>query len=366
MLDIRALGGEMLWLWLFLGSSLALSFGAGLADRKARSRKQDKQEAKKTKKTKKAKKTSVDATSSKPTLVIEIEDEPALPRVGYEEDEAVDPTKVGEVAVLGAPALPVLYDQDAAVDEPTHAGALIVTSAFAQSDTGRRRKRNEDSVLVADDDGLYVVADGMGGYSGGEVASNLAVETIATAFKERRFEGPAHADIPKRASELARAIQMANLNIHKTASSDPRLEGMGTTVCAARFSSNKQRLYVGHVGDSRIYRLRDGQLKQMTADHTMKDLGVEGPTAAHLSRAVGVWPTVPIDVVLAKPMPGDVYLLCSDGLTKMVSNDVISQVLAHEKPNEAAGKLVHAANENGGKDNISVIVVQVHASRMAA
>ncbi len=200
----------------------------------------------------------------------------------------------------------------------------------------------------------------MGGYSGGELASKLAVSTISKAFDADAFEGSPHESLPKRASELARAIQMANAVIHEKAESDPALEGMGTTVVAARFSANKQRLYIGHVGDSRVYRLRNGELKQMTADHTMKDFGVEGPQGAHLSRAVGVWPVVPIDVVLVKPQAGDVYLLCSDGLTKMVPNETIAKVLREEKsPSVAVTQLVDAANANGGKDNITVIVVRV-------
>jgi len=135
---------------------------------------------------------------------------------------------------------------------------------------------------------------------------------------------------------------------------------MGTTICAARFSANKQRLYVGHVGDSRVYCFRNGKLRQMTSDHTMKDLGVTGEGAAHLSRAVGVWPVVPIDVVFGKPQPGDLYVLCSDGLTKMVTDEDIGLVLAtNAAPSVVAEALVKAANDHGGKDNVSVIVVRV-------
>jgi protein phosphatase len=152
---------------------------------------------------------------------------------------------------------------------------------------------------------------------------------------------------------------MANEAIYEKAQKQRELEGMGTTVCAARFSPTKQRLYVAHVGDSRIYRFRRGALKQMTADHTMKDFGVRGESATHLSRAVGIWPRVPIDIVLAKPQPGDVYLLCSDGLSKMVSDDELAKVLANEKPQEAVDRLIAAANAHGGMDNITVIVVKI-------
>ena len=276
-------------------------------------------------------------------------------------------TLVGEGSASGkhlaAPTRKIVYDEDAAADEPTHAGALILVTGAAQTDRGLRRRHNEDSVLAREDEGIFVVADGMGGYRGGEVASKLAVSTIEDAFTMRHFEGPEHDSIPPRASELARAIQMANDAILAKASTDAQLEGMGTTLCAARFSPNKQRVYIGHVGDSRVYLMRGRELRQMTHDHTMRELGVSGQGAAHLSRAVGVWPAVPIDIVLGKPQPGDLYLLCSDGLTKMVSDAAIGDVLRQSAtPREAAEALVDLANKNGGKDNVTVVVVRVDAA----
>ena len=288
----------------------------------------------------------------------------ALPKLTYEEDVELEPTKIGATErkrpSLSPPTQRIVYDEDAEIDEPTHSGALILVTATAQTDKGLRRKRNEDSVLAREDDGIFVVADGMGGSRGGEIASKLAIETIERAFQTKTFDGPEDDAIPRRASELARAIQMANEAIFDHAEADKKLEGMGTTICAARFSANKQRLYVGHVGDSRIYLYRNGKLRQMTTDHTMGDLGVTGAGSAHLSRAVGVWPVVPIDIVLGKPQPGDVYMLCSDGLTKMVDDEGIRSVLASSAaPSVVAEALVKAANENGGKDNVSVIVVRV-------
>ncbi len=285
-----------------------------------------------------------------------------LPKLAFEEDDDLEPTKVGtqeERRTLSPPTTKIVYDEDAANDEPTQTRALILVSGIAQSDKGARRRRNEDSVLVLSGEDLFVVADGMGGYRGGEIASSLAVTTIERAFTTANFEGPAHDAIPRRASELARAIQMANNAILDRASHDKQLEGLGTTICAARFSRNKQRLYVGHVGDSRVYCYRSGQLSCMTSDHTMADLGVQGDGAAHLSRAVGVWPTVPIDIILAKPRPGDVYVLCSDGLNKMVPDDDIARIVASSAPDEAAKELVRVANENGGKDNVTVVIVRV-------
>jgi len=291
--------------------------------------------------------------------------EPKLAKLEYEEDEEIDPTKVGGMAapkraIYQPPVQRIVYDEDAAVDEPTRATSLFLVSATAQTDQGLRRKRNEDSLLVLPEANLFVVADGMGGYQGGELASQLAVKTIADAFRQHQFEGGVHDGLPVQASELARAVQMANAAILETAKQRRELEGMGTTVCAALFSANKKRLYLGHVGDSRCYRLRQGTLSQMTADHTMADHGVEGPAAAHLSRAVGIWPTVPIDIVMGVPVPGDVYLLCSDGLTKMLSDEAISAVLqSGEDIKSSVERLIDAANARGGKDNITAIVIRV-------
>jgi PPM family protein phosphatase len=290
---------------------------------------------------------------------------PEVPTLSYEEDESIDPTRVGAAAavkkpVIQAPTKRILYDDDAASDEPTHPGALIIISATAQTDRGQRRKRNEDSLLAMPENGVFVVADGMGGYSGGDIASALAVDTIKEAVRTGNYEGEPHDSIPTRASEMARALQMANTAVFERAQGDKKLEGMGTTICAALFSPNKQRLYVAHVGDSRMYRLRGGALTQMTSDHTMKDFGMTGPGSDHLSRAVGIWPTVPIDILLAKPRPKDLYILCSDGLTKMVRDKEIERIAASENaPDKIVDALIGSANAGGGKDNITVIVIRV-------
>ena len=291
-----------------------------------------------------------------------------LPSVGYEDDEEIDPTRVGQVSlapkrvILQPPIVRIVHDDDAEVDEPTHAESFFLVSATAQTDTGLRRKRNEDALLVLPGKNLFVVADGMGGHAGGEMASALAVKTVNDAYESGSFEGEPHLNLPREATELARALQMANAAVLEKASITRELQGMGTTICAARFSPNKERLYLGHVGDSRCYRFRDGMLSQLTADHTMADLGVEGPQAQQLSRAVGIWPTVPIDIIMVAPMPGDVYLLCSDGLTKMLRDQAIEALLSDERdPKAAVEKLIVSANEKGGKDHITVILVRVVA-----
>jgi protein phosphatase len=303
-----------------------------------------------------------------------VKDDAGLVNIAYVEDkdseEELEITRVGPAASAPAearkrviyqpPIQKISYDDDAGVEEPTGATSLFLVHATAQTDKGLRRKTNEDSLLVLEQSNLFVVADGMGGYRGGELASRLAIESIGNAVKSKRYEGPLHEDLPREASELARAIQMANASIREAATKDPSLDGMGTTVCAARFSPNKSRIFIGHVGDSRCYRLRDGVLKAMTADHTMAEFGITGPESAHLSRAVGIWPTMPIDIVLGVPHVGDVYLLCSDGLTKMLPDETIGNVLRSEEDLKAAvDRLIFFANSNGGKDNITVIVVRV-------
>jgi PPM family protein phosphatase len=260
-------------------------------------------------------------------------------------------------------AVPILYDDDAAFDEPTGVTAMILVSAVGQTDKGQKRRRNEDSYLVLPEYNLFVIADGMGGHAGGEVASRLAVETMERSFRQHSFEGPPYPNVPRRGSDLVQSIQMANRAINDASKRDSTLSDMGTTVVSALFSPNKQRLYVGHVGDSRCYRLRQRELRQLTTDHTMAAVGmVSGPFAAHLHRAVGISPTVKVDLIIAKPRPLDVYVICSDGLSKMVSDDDIRDILLQERDlQRATDRLVGRANDVGGRDNITVVLVEVRS-----
>ncbi len=262
-------------------------------------------------------------------------------------------------------AVPIVLDSEAAEDEPTRISPFILVSASGQTDKGQIRKNNEDSLLVLDDYGIYAVADGMGGHAAGEVASAMAVRTIEKAFREQRFDGRCHPNVPMRGSELARAIQMANKDIYAKAQSDASLRGMGTTVIAARFALNKQRVYIGHVGDSRCYRLRDDQVQQITTDHSMAAIGVLAPALAHqLTRAVGVRPSVEIDVIIGRPKPADTYLFCSDGLSKMLDDEELGHILmTMHQPSEAVDELIKRANDNGGFDNVTVILVKVVAPK---
>ncbi len=310
-------------------------------------------------------KTSSAAPAKKESLPAAKPTEGLLPKIDFEEDEDVEPTKVGEVTqVLQPPIMKIVFDPDSDSEEPVSQVPLFVISATAQTDPGLRRKRNEDNLLVLETANLFVVADGMGGHRGGQLASEIAVKKIGDAYRTGKFEGEQHDGIGKDGSELARAMQMANAAIFAEAKRHRELEGMGTTVCGARFSPNKRRMVIGHVGDSRCYRLRKGVLTIMTHDHTMADHGVTGPESANLSRAIGIWPTVPMDMILAMPEVGDVYLLCSDGLTKMLPDEQIATVLrSEEDPKAAVERLVFFANARGGKDNITVILLRVVATK---
>ncbi|HEY3499740.1 MAG TPA: protein phosphatase 2C domain-containing protein [Polyangiaceae bacterium] len=254
------------------------------------------------------------------------------------------------------------YEEGAEAEEVTAASARILLYAGGDSDRGRVRPRNEDSLLMMPERSLFAIADGMGGHRGGEVASSVAIDTLRDAFDRSAFEGRVQADgdVPRRGRELAAAVQMTNECVRSMSLADRELSDMGTTLVAARFSPNKQRLYVGHVGDSRCYRLRRGTLRQLTTDHTMASLGMKGPRAKDLYQAVGVTPGLTIDLIVDKPQEDDVYMLCSDGLSKMMSDDEIRDVLVdHEDLESALYTLIEESNDRGGSDNVTVIIVKV-------
>ncbi|MEM9696612.1 MAG: protein phosphatase 2C domain-containing protein, partial [Myxococcota bacterium] len=278
-----------------------------------------------------------------------------LPSLDTLDEESATPASARDAVV------PIVYDDDALVDEPTQQSAFILVSAVGQTDRGRKRRRNEDSFLMLQSPPVFVVADGMGGYAGGDVASNLAVDRIKERFAQKAFDKRAHPSLPRRGSELVQAMQYANQQVYERAQSDVELAEMGTTLVCARFSPNKQRVYIGHVGDSRAYLLRDGKLNQITTDHTAaNEEGIPGPLGATLTRAVGIQPTFVVDLILGKPRTGDRYMLCSDGLTKMVKPEKIEALLAKVDSAEAAtATLIDTANARGGKDNVTVIVVDV-------
>jgi serine/threonine protein phosphatase PrpC len=227
--------------------------------------------------------------------------------------------------------------------------------AASRTDVGRVRPSNEDAFLVADDAHLVAVADGMGGHQAGEVASATAITALL--------------DGVHRGATIGDAISGANDAVLARAAEDPSLRGMGTTMTAAVLHG--ATLVIGHVGDSRAYLLRDGVLVQLTTDHSViAELVAAGelteaeaeidPRRAMITRALGIDPSVEVDVFDVGLVPGDRLLLCSDGLTTMVRDEVIARILVEEHDRErAADTLVAAANDAGGADNITVVVVDV-------
>jgi protein phosphatase len=237
---------------------------------------------------------------------------------------------------------------------------MSVGSYARASDTGKKRRRNEDSSVVAPP--LFAVADGMGGAQAGEVASRLA----AAALEE---PGPEGASAPERLTAL---IQEANRRVYERAASDPATSGMGTTITAALVEG--EQVTIGHVGDSRAYVIRDGGLEQLTEDHSLvNELLKSGklspqeaevhPQRSVITRAVGTDPDVDVDTFAVDAGEGDVFLLCSDGLTDMVSDEDILEVVErhHDDLDRLTKALVSAANRGGGEDNITVIAFAIAA-----
>jgi serine/threonine protein phosphatase PrpC len=236
-----------------------------------------------------------------------------------------------------------------------------------ETDIGKRRQLNEDTILAAD--GLFIVCDGMGGHKAGEVASKLAVDVIANFI--RRSEADLELTWPYGfdptisydANRLSTAIKLANRVVFRKSVSSEDYSGMGTTVAAVVVSPERPEMTYGHVGDSRIYRIRGDVMTQLTSDDSWINLMPGNDTATMknvLTKALGAREDVDFDVVTAELAPGDVVLLCSDGLTNMLSDDAILAVVrAHPAELGAACRqLVSAANEQGGRDNISVLLVR--------
>jgi protein phosphatase len=235
--------------------------------------------------------------------------------------------------------------------------ALRIVEKAALSDVGRQRQGNEDSYLERSP--LFVVADGMGGARAGEVASRMAVE---------QFDAQDGSDTPPE-EQLAEVARGANRKIHKMAQEDSAYAGMGTTFTAALVTGRE--IAIGHVGDSRLYRLRDGELERLTHDHSLVEEFVRQgkltpaeaevhPQRSIITRALGPEPEVEVDTYTHSGRDGDVYLLNSDGLTGMISEDQVAEILrGRASLEEAAEKLIAAANENGGKDNITVVLFRL-------
>ena len=243
------------------------------------------------------------------------------------------------------------------------------------TDTGRVRDHNEDAIGSVPDIGLMVLADGMGGYNAGEVASGIAVKTVtdmvvAGCSTEDRIDIEPETGFMRQTIVLRDAIHRANKIINQTAQSQPQCEGMGTTLVACLFYDN--RVSIAHVGDSRMYRLRDNRFEQITLDHSLLqelvDRGFYSQEEAqrstnrnYVTRALGVEPTVDVEVQEVDVEKGDYYLLCSDGLPDMVEDEDIHLTISTFNANleTIAQQLINLSNDNGGRDNVSVILVKV-------
>ena len=226
------------------------------------------------------------------------------------------------------------------------------------TDPGRRRRRNEDAYVA--EPPLFAIADGMGGAQAGEVASGLAAAVLEEATGEERGE-----------ARVAALIQEANRRVFQRSNEDAATSGMGTTMTVALVDNSDGTIAFGHVGDSRAYRIRGGALEQLTDDHSLVGELVRSgrlspeeaethPQRSVITRALGTEPDVDIDTFTVDAEPDDIYLLCSDGLTDMISTrEILSVVEASPDLDEAARHLIEAANAGGGEDNITVVLFQI-------
>ncbi len=255
-------------------------------------------------------------------------------------------------------------------------GEKLLWESAARTDVGRVRDHNEDVFLMRPDLGLFMVCDGMGGYSAGEVAASIAAETTQEFFESCRRDPqgtwPFKAEdaLGEEGSRLTVALKLANQRIRLAAQGDPRKHNMGTTAVAAFLE--KDRTYIAHAGDSRAYMFRDGQLKAITADHSLlgEFIRNQHPTPEEIqafpyknviNRALGPANDVKIDSRPIEMKTGDVLLLCCDGLHGMIGDDTIAQVLwTYPYLEDASRALVDTANAAGGTDNITVVLVRRH------
>jgi protein phosphatase len=245
----------------------------------------------------------------------------------------------------------------------------------ALTDAGRVRANNEDAIAFDASLGLAILADGMGGYNGGEVASGMAIALLQASFGRWL----AHAGVDAQVRAIKRALQAgtdeANAAILEAGVANTQLQGMGTTLVLGAFGP--QRVVVGHIGDSRCYRLRDGRLELLTRDHSLLqeqlDAGLITPAQAAQSphrnlvtRALGIEPSVNLEMHDHEAQVGDLYVLCSDGLSEMVSDgEICTLLLQNCDLSQKALLLVAAANDNGGRDNISVVLARAAGDEVA-
>ncbi len=248
--------------------------------------------------------------------------------------------------------------------------------AAASTDVGRCREHNEDAFLARPEFGIFAVADGMGGHESGDVASALVVSSLSGFFEVQPNSSvakdllqPGDSKLPRPAVRLLTAVRKANRDVHQASLDSPSNRGMGSTVVAIHFAENGDQAFISHVGDSRCYRIRSGAIELLTEDHSLvNEARAMDPTLTEeelarlpsniITRALGLEPHVQVDLRIVEVLPKDVFLLCSDGLSGIVSSlEMIEAVRLAEDLDEATELLVALANEGGGYDNITALVI---------
>lgn len=245
-------------------------------------------------------------------------------------------------------------------------------SSWGKTDTGRARDHNEDSFLINASLGLYLVADGMGGHAGGEVASRLTVEVVERELSSLRQSAPEvfSSEPPNGAlrTVLEQAVKEASREVFERSAADPLLHGMGTTLSGILLLGRSA--WIAHVGDSRVYHLRGREISLLTEDHSLVQeqmkAGILTPEEARhshlrniITRSVGFEASVPVDIQEVPVQAGDLFVLCSDGLSNLVDEDEILELAESQSAEALPGTLIELANARGGDDNITAVVIQV-------
>jgi protein phosphatase len=251
------------------------------------------------------------------------------------------------------------------------------TRFAGKTDVGLLRDRNEDSFLVFPRYRFAAVADGMGGHLSGDIASSLAVATLRefytnTVGPDRTWPFPYDNELTEEENCVVVGVRLANQSVFRRARRSQNESGMGTTIVVVMFTRDSKQVIVGHVGDSRCYRVRDGQITQLTSDHSLVSEVTEiAPWLSEeevsqlpsnvITRALGMSPDVVVDLLTTETRVGDTYLLCSDGLNGMLTDDEILAAFDHDELDRVCGELVDRANEAGGNDNTTVVVIRIES-----
>lgn len=232
--------------------------------------------------------------------------------------------------------------------------------SYGISDIGLSRPNNEDIWIEVPEKGFYALADGMGGHKAGEVAASQAIENLTSWMKKMKSNDPLEVII-----ELRYAIEKANQWVYKLGKKDKSLTGMGTTLCCLMW--NEKAVVYGHVGDSRVYRLRDKRLELLTQDHSLlakwektgKTSNTPFPYKNVITKAIGTHPELDPEIAISMHLPGDIFFLCTDGLTDVLTTKDIEKIInAASNLEEASNQLVHVAKNKGSSDNITILMVQ--------